>query len=68
MAPWKKEGLLPLLANPSTTSSLAAHLQSGVLANIKRCDGDWCRVFGDGYDGYIQQTSLWGVYPGERVE
>lgn len=68
VAPWKKGSLLPLRSQPSDGASLAANLQPGVVANVKRCDGDWCRVFGDGFDGYILQTNLWGVYPGEHVD
>jgi SH3-like domain-containing protein len=44
---------------------VVAKLQSGVLANVKTCQGDWCRVFGEGFDGFIKQGDLWGVYPGE---
>ena len=43
-------------------------LQSGVIGDIRECDGDWCRIEGEGFDGYIQQTDLWGVYPNEKVE
>jgi SH3-like domain-containing protein len=66
--PWKKDTFLPLHASASDTASVAANLQSGVIVNVKRCDGTWCRVFGDNFDGYIQQTSLWGVYPDEHVD
>ena len=44
-----------------------------MIANIKACDGGWCRVMivMDGardVDGYIRQEKLWGVYPNEKVE
>ena len=68
VAPWKTDALLPLRSGPSDTASLAANLQPGVLGNVKRCDGNWCRIFGDGFDGFIAETSLWGVYPGEHIE
>ncbi|MDF2999226.1 MAG: hypothetical protein K0R27_4863, partial [Xanthobacteraceae bacterium] len=32
------------------------------------CDGHWCRFFGDGFDGFIEQEKLWGVYPDEKFE
>lgn len=66
--PWKKDTFLPLRASAADTAGVAANLQSGVVVNVKRCDGSWCRVFGDNFDGYVQQTSLWGVYPDEHVE
>jgi SH3-like domain-containing protein len=68
VAPWKKDQIFTLYAKPSTASAPAARLQPGVIANIRTCDGNWCRVSGDGFDGYIEQTSLWGVYPNEKVE
>lgn len=67
VAPWKKETLLPLYRQPRPSSDLAANLQPGVLGSVKTCDGTWCRIYGDGFDGYEEQTNLWGVYPGEQV-
>jgi SH3-like domain-containing protein len=45
-----------------------ARLQPGVLGTVKRCDDGFCRVIGDGFDGYVEQGRLWGVYPDEKVE
>ena len=67
LMPWKKEAMLPLYAQPSPTAGVVATLQSGVIGNVKTCNGTWCRIYGDGFDGYEQQTNLWGVYPGEQV-
>lgn len=68
VAPWKKDTFLPLYRQPNASSAVAANLEPGVLGNVKRCDGTWCRIYGDGFDGYEQQTNLWGVYPGEQVD
>ena len=68
VAPWKHGQDFKLFARPNDTSQVAATLQAGVLGNIRSCDGQWCRIDGDGFDGYIQQTDLWGVYPGDRVD
>ncbi len=68
VAPWKKDHSLPLRDAPGEAGPVTANLQPGVLGNVKRCDGAWCRIFGDGFDGYLEQSSLWGVYPGERVD
>jgi SH3-like domain-containing protein len=67
--PWKKDAPpLPLRASPGKDAAVTARLQPGVIAKVRKCDGSWCRVYGAGYDGYIQQNDLWGVYPGEKVE
>ena len=55
-------------SEPKEKSDVAARLQSGVIVNIRKCDGNWCQVFGQGYKGYVVQTNLWGVYPGEKVD
>ena len=68
IAPWKKAETLPLFSKPGAGSDTLAKLQAGVIANIKLCNGKWCRVFGEGYDGFIEQANLWGAYPDEKVE
>jgi SH3-like domain-containing protein len=69
ISPWKKNApALPLHAEPQDDSPITAKLAPGVVAGVKKCDGQWCRLKGEGYDGYMAQTNLWGVYPGEKVE
>jgi len=68
VAPGKQGETFPLYAKPATNADLAATLQSGVLVNIRTCDGSWCYVDGEGFKGYIEQVRLWGVYPNEKVE
>jgi SH3-like domain-containing protein len=63
-----KGELLPLYDKPEGGGAIAARLQVGVLGSVKRCDGSWCRIVGDGFDGWIQQERLWGVYPNEKLE
>ncbi|WP_442755570.1 SH3 domain-containing protein [Methylocystis sp. JAN1] len=65
VAPWKKEPQI-LVASDHTTA--VAKLGPGVIGNLRGCDGKWCRLSGQGFDGYMQQENLWGVYPGEKVE
>jgi SH3-like domain-containing protein len=63
-----KTDLAPLYAKPDAQSGLAAQLQSGVLGTIKLCTGTWCRIVGEGFDGWIEQNHLWGVYPDEKID
>ena len=63
-----KDELVPLRAKPNVESDVTAQLQSGVLGTIKRCSGGWCRMNGEGFDGWIPQEKLWGVYPNESVD
>ena len=63
-----KSDLAPLYAKPDAHSGETARLQSGVLGSVKHCSGTWCRFVGDGFDGWIAQDQLWGVYPDEKIE
>jgi SH3-like domain-containing protein len=63
-----KDDLVPLSESPETTGAVSARLQSGVVASVKRCTGTWCRITGDGFDGWIPQERLWGVYPNEKID
>jgi SH3-like domain-containing protein len=63
-----KTDLAALHAKPDAQSPVTAQLQSGVLGAIKNCNGAWCRLAGDGFDGWIEQNRLWGVYPDEKIE
>jgi SH3-like domain-containing protein len=63
-----KTDLAALHARPDADSLVTAQLQSGVLGSIKHCTGAWCRLIGDGFDGWIEQNRLWGVYPDETIE
>ena len=63
-----KDDLVPLHETASPESELAAKLQAGVLGAVKSCQSGWCRIAGKGFDGWIQQERLWGVYPNEKVE
>lgn len=54
--------------SPDQAGAVAAKLEAGVLATVKRCTGSWCRVVGSGFDGWIEQPRLWGVYPNEKID
>ena len=63
-----KDEVVPLLDRADRTGRLVARLQPGVLGSVKHCSGEWCRIVGDGFDGWIEQNRLWGVYPNEKID
>jgi SH3-like domain-containing protein len=63
-----KETLVPLYEKPDLESAVVARLEAGVLGTVKRCNGNWCHIVGPGFDGWMQQVRLWGVYPDEKVD
>jgi SH3-like domain-containing protein len=68
VSPKDKKQLVPLHYSSDASSVVIAKLQAGVLASVKRCDGSWCQIAGAGFEGWVVQQQLWGVYPNERVE
>ncbi len=64
-APWSKDKVMRLLADASASGDLVARIGSGALGELKSCDGKWCYAVFGGYEGYMSQETLFGVYPGE---
>jgi SH3-like domain-containing protein len=63
-----KTDMAPLHAKPDATSPVTARLEVGVLGTVKSCTGAWCHIAGDKFDGWVEQTDLWGVYPNEKFD
>ncbi len=71
--PWEhkastKPPLVPIHANDSERSHIVVNVEAGVIADLRTCDGRWCRVTVDAYTGYIEQKKLWGAYEGETIK
>jgi len=71
--PWEVKGDAPrpqvsLRSSDSERSSPVAIIEAGVIADIENCDGQWCLVAVDRYEGYIEQKKLWGVYAREKLK
>ena len=62
-----KDELATLYDRADAGSTVAARLQAGVVAQVRHCNGGWCHISGDGFDGWIKQQRLWGVYANEKV-
>src|SRR3954462_13458270 len=63
-----KDELAPIYDRADPSSAVAARLQAGVVAQVKKCAAGWCRVIGSGFDGWIEQQRLWGVSADEKGE
>jgi SH3-like domain-containing protein len=57
-----------MFARESEASGVIARLQPGVIANVEACSADWCEISVEGLKGYVRKTSVWGVYPEERLK
>jgi SH3-like domain-containing protein len=63
-----KDDLASLYEQADAASAVSARLQAGVVAQVRHCASGWCHVTGNGFDGWIEQQRLWGVYADEKVE
>ncbi|QCK85173.1 aspartyl-trna synthetase [Phreatobacter aquaticus] len=59
--------LVPLM-NRAGGDRIVARLEPRVQGVVKTCRAGWCRLIGEGFDGWIEQNRLWGVYPNETIE
>jgi SH3-like domain-containing protein len=61
-------GVQSIRAEPSPGASLLWRVEPGVIGRVETCDGRWCRIQVDDRTGYIEQSGLWGIEPGETIE
>lgn len=66
--PKSKADLVALREKPDAESPVVAQLQDGVLGAVKTCSNGWCALSGDKFQGFVEQTRLFGVYPDEKFE
>ncbi len=52
---------------PEAGAPGVAHLEAGVIARLEGCEGDWCRVTVERFDGWLRRGEVFGLYPGEKV-
>jgi len=67
VAPWRKGVAVNLLKSPTISSNIVANVSAGAIGQIEKCTGSWCQVSLSGYQGWINQSMLWGVYPNEKL-
>jgi len=65
--PWKKDTTIILHRKPDPSAPAVARLKSGVIGDVQQCSGQWCEIAVEGYDGWVEQAALFGVYPGEQI-
>ncbi|GHC67046.1 SH3 domain-containing protein [Limoniibacter endophyticus] len=69
-APWEKdkEQLIPVYSQPQDGARLIAQVEPGAFGQLQQCNGTWCQISFNGREGWMDQTRLWGAYPGEKIE
>lgn len=59
---------IALHAEPADGAPVIAYAEKGLVARVKSCKAQWCRLETRGYEGWVLQETLWGVYAGEEFE
>lgn len=67
VATWRGEKTIALRNADNPKAREIASLAPGVLSAINECNGQWCEIETGDYEGFVEQSMLWGVYPGETV-
>ena len=67
VAPWRKGVAVNLMEAPAKSGVVIANVNAGAVGSIKKCTGLWCEVNLGSYQGWINQSMLWGVYPDEKL-
>ncbi|MCF6320595.1 MAG: hypothetical protein L3J32_02360 [Rhizobiaceae bacterium] len=54
-------------------SNVVAMIEAGTLGTVEDCRGEWCELSvktakKSELNGFVRQSLLWGVYPGEKVK
>jgi SH3-like domain-containing protein len=68
VAPWEKSGTIAARASADAAAAVVAYLEPKVIAEVLQCSGSWCEISVKGYEGWVEQERLWGVYPGEAFK
>ncbi len=71
--PWERKAataapIVAIFSRDSSSSGVVANVEAGVIANLHSCDGLWCRVTVEQYNGFVEQKKLWGAYPSEIIK
>lgn len=53
---------------PDTAAYPLLKVEAGVMAELLECRGNWCKVDVEEASGWVERSSLWGVYPDEKIE
>jgi SH3-like domain-containing protein len=53
-------------AKADDKAAIVAHVEPGVIVELRSCAIDWCEVRGAGYNGYLRKSDFYGAYPQEK--
>jgi SH3-like domain-containing protein len=61
-------GIVALRDAPNAVARVLWRAEPGVVGRVSRCSRGWCWLDVRGRGGYVEQSRLWGVDPGEELD
>lgn len=71
VSPWQKDRSVqvPVYKDQKAIKDKVSFIvEAGILADVNKCDGSWCKLSVGDHTGWIKQEKLWGVYKEETVK
>jgi len=50
-----------LFKKPSSFAKPIAQIEKGRLLIVDKCEGKWCKIKSDDYEGWIKTNNIWGL-------
>ncbi len=63
-----EKDMTELRTSPDPEAPVVARLELGVVARLKACKAQWCRLDAGGHTGWAQRSQLWGVGADEIID
>jgi len=63
-----EKDMTELRARPDPAAPVVARLELGVVARLRSCAAQWCRLDAGGHAGWAPRSQLWGVAADETVD
>lgn len=56
-----------MFKKPESTAKKLAILENGSVLALKKCDAFWCQGEIEGFSGWVERKSLWGIYESDEL-
>jgi SH3-like domain-containing protein len=53
---------------PEDDAAGLARIEAAVVGRLRACARGWCRIEAEGFEGWLHEREIYGVYAGETVE
>ncbi len=60
------DDLVPIHRKADKDSRLMAYIEPKALVALEKCEGAWCKLKAQGYEGWAERRYIWGVYEAEN--